>query len=134
MPPKVAPEVAKSRELINDKWAYKKQFAPSHVISEWIRICNLKEGKDSAKTKFITEAVQVTGTSFESDFFGKLRSVGTIDAAGSEWEWFSWNLFEQQEGKEVAFEMVASGTIESRPHPGLKPPNSCFLTHTNSGR
>jgi hypothetical protein len=134
MPPKLAPEVAKSRKLINDKWAYKKQFAPPRVLSEWERICNTKEGKNSAKTKFITEAAQVTGTIFESDFFEKLRSAAAIDAAGSEWEWVSWNLFEQQEGKEVALEMVASGTIESRPHPGLKPDTKLMFPHAHQFR
>ena len=72
------------------------------------------------KKSFIAAAVDAIGQTFDSPFFNKFRTVEEVTESGSEWAWISWKKLTDEEGDDVAMEMINNGTVESRMHKNLK--------------
>jgi len=118
----VSQREAKSRVATNYGFQYKKKFMDKDLQAEWDKLNAQKDGtKNALKREFINEAMALPGNSFDSPFFNKFRKIDEVSESGSGWAWVSWKKFCDDEGEEVAMEMITSGNVESRPHKGLKP-------------
>ena len=107
----------------NARWQYKKKFMPAHARAEWDNIeamPNRGSCKNTRKKSFIAAAVDAIGQTFDSPFFNKFRTVEEVTESGSEWAWISWKKLTDEEGDDVAMEMINNGTVESRMHKNLK--------------
>jgi hypothetical protein len=103
-------------------WYHKMKHMPGPVKEEWERINALPSrgaGKNELKRKFKEEGLRCPGTTFESEYFSKFRRVEDQTTEGSDWQWVSWHKLKSEDGEAVALEMIANGSVVSRPHKNL---------------
>ena len=94
-------------------------LAPEHIKAKWAELD--KGGKEKTKDRKIMfrEVMYMDGVNFDTEFFNSFKTVSSIDEDGEDWGWISFKKLCDNEGLDVAMEMIETKIIKTRAHKNL---------------